>query len=256
MIARTRKWWEVHHGWFWTVVVCLGIVLGIVVAQVVQLRDRADLAEQALEEAQERSASRAEALDILRSDTRDLRDHVKRLGGRPQVPERDIIVEAPRGPEGPQGPQGRPPTSAEVRAAVTDWLEANPPEDGRPPTEAEIAAAVADWCSDDRCVGETGPQGERGPAGEMGPQGPVGETGPGPTDEQVAAAVADYCATSGCVGPRGPAGADGQDGADGEDGEPPLWWEWEWQAKGNRTYRCERTSTFDPAGPTYRCRRL
>jgi hypothetical protein len=85
---------------------------------------------------------------------------------------------------------GRPPSEAEVAAAVAQYLTANPPEPGRPPTAAEIAAAVETYFADNPPP--------RGPAGS------TGERGPGPTPEEIRAAVDAYLAEN--PPPRGPAG--------------------------------------------------
>lgn len=142
------------------------------------------------------------------------------------------------------------PSREQVRDAVENYLIANPPASGepgrpggagRPPTDAEIDAAVARFCQGGFCRGDRGVPGERGEPGEdgepgkdgesitgpEGPQGPPGETivgptGPGPTDAQVAAAVAAYCDAHGeCRGEQGPQGEPGADSTEpGPQGEP------------------------------------
>lgn len=66
----------------------------------------------------------------------------------------------------PPAGQGRPPTDAEMAAAVTDYL-ARHPVSGQPPTDAQIAAAVADYLA-----ANPPPAGAAGAAGTSGPPGP------------------------------------------------------------------------------------
>jgi hypothetical protein len=80
-----------------------------------------------------------------------------------------------QGEQGPAGPQGRPPTEAEILAAVEVVYQRNRPADGRTPSAGELAVLVADYL-----VANPPP---------AGPSGPQGETGPPPTAEQVRAAV-------------------------------------------------------------------
>ena len=87
------------------------------------------------------------------------------------------------------GEPGRPPTAAEIQAAVDAYLVEHPPACGRPPTPAEVAAAVAEYLI-------------------ANPPTP----GRPPTAEEISAAVAQYFADNPV--------RDGRDGKDGEDGEP------------------------------------
>jgi hypothetical protein len=79
------------------------------------------------------------------------------------------------GEQGRQGEPGRPPTEAEILAAVQIVYRNNPPKDGRPPTAEEIAAQVTAYL-----VANPPAKGEKGDTGEQGP---------GPTAEQILAAV-------------------------------------------------------------------
>lgn len=102
-------------------------------------------------------------------------------------------------------PGGRAPTASEVAAAVAEYLGANPPSPGREPTPTEIANAVADFCSAEACVG------------------PRGVPGPGPTDEQIANAIASYCAQSNnCQDPNDPDPVDDPDPDDPEIQDPEI----------------------------------
>ncbi len=119
------------------------------------------------------------------------------------------------GAKGDKGDVGPGPSPEQVRAAVVNYLTANPPAPGRPPTEQEIAGAVGAYCATrGGCRGDTGAQGAAG----VGQTGPTGAQGPGPSAEQVAAEVAAYCSAGACVGPMGPAG---QTGAPGQDAPRP-----------------------------------
>jgi len=115
-----------------------------------------------------------------------------------------------KGDPGPAGPPGRPPTTAEIAAAVTTYLQANPPPAGPrgpagPPgqaTEAAIKEAV-------EAIIAANPDRFRGPAGARGPIGPPGQA----TSEQITAAVIEYLkANPPPAGPRGPAGPPGPPG--------------------------------------------
>lgn len=90
--------------------------------------------------------------------------------------------------------KGRPPTAAEIQAAVSDYLEANPPApgaDGQGVTEEQVAAAVAAYL-------------EANPPAR-------GEDGTDASAEQIAAAVASYFQDHPEL--KGDPGQDGEDGA-------------------------------------------
>lgn len=117
-------------------------------------------------------------------------------------------------------------TDAQVRTAVTDYLEEHPPAPGRPATQAEVDAAVARYCDANACRGSDGAPGEAGSDGADGQNA---------TDDQVRVAVADFCNANdqcrpsqeqvntavalycqqnpgACVGPAGEQGAEGPPG--------------------------------------------
>jgi hypothetical protein len=102
----------------------------------------------------------------------------------------------------PPGEAGRPPTAAEVAAAVAQYLTANPPQPGRPPTASEVADAAATYFA-------TNPP----PQGDRGPRGQTGEPGRPPTAEEIRAAVDEYLAENppprGETGPAGPTCVEG-----------------------------------------------
>lgn len=282
-----RAWWRSNHVTWWLTIVVLSSVLGFVSVQVWDLTVEAARTQQLLDAARQQSQLRQEAINLLQNDLQAQREQIIDLGEEPATADRDFpdIIEGPQGEQGERGetgPRGRPPTMAEVRVAVSDYLRANPPADGRPPTDAEIAVAVVNYCAiGGRCVGPTGPQGERGeigpiglqgepgpqgpagepgtdgadgatgpqgppgPAGAAGPTGPQGEPGPGPTEAQIAAAISDYCAAAGCVGPQGP------QGEPGDDGMPPSGWKV--VDHRGKTSTCVRQDPFDAADPWYTC---
>ena len=146
--------------------------------------------------------------------SRTLAEQVRRLGGVPVVsppPQPAPAQSGTPGRPGATGAAGRPPTEAEVSAAVTAYLREHPPPRGRAPTMAEIITAVSGYLRQNPPpagpAGATGPQGEKGETGNTGPQGDRGEQGPPPSEEQVRAAVAAFFAshTLTCT-PEGPAG--------------------------------------------------
>jgi hypothetical protein len=155
--------------------------------------------------------ARGEVIDQLANQVKLL------CGDRPNcapVVERARDVPAPAvGERGQQGERGPGPTEEQVRAAVTAYLTANPPLPGRPPTDAEIDAAVSAFCATrNDCAGPAGAAGPRGEQGDsvVGPEGPRGPAGADATDAQVATAVEAFCAIrNGCIGPQGPIGSPG-----------------------------------------------
>ena len=145
---------------------------------------------------------------------RTLADQVRRLGGVPVVsppPQPTPARSGAQGRTGATGTPGRPPTQAEVSAAVAAYLRANPPPRGRAPTMAEIITAVSGYLTQNPPpagpAGAKGDEGDPGETGATGPQGDRGEQGPPPTDEQVRTAVAAFFAahTLTCT-PEEPAG--------------------------------------------------
>lgn len=214
---------------FWVGIVLMAVVLAWVVLVVTSLQSASD--------------ARQEAIEVLSEDVRALRDQVQATGEEPVAPDPEERVEelpdptlvGPIGPRGPEGPAGRPPTVEEIRAAVnvvlagnpsltrpqivaavTTYLQANPPPagpagepgaegpEGRPPTADEVSVAVATFCAEGAC---------QGPEGPAGGQGPVGPAGPGPTDAQIEAAINTFCGNDGsCEGAPGATGPTGPPG--------------------------------------------
>jgi hypothetical protein len=184
--------------WALVVLAVLAIVVGLVVGLLLLKSEQTKTGDD-LNDLREISKQQGNALA-------EANDRIIRLGGTP--------VKGPQGAPGAQGLQGvpgRPPTAAEVSAAVARYCAI----DGVcRPTAADVATAVARYCNNrGECRGPRGVKGDNGTdgtdggPGEPGPTGPAGPTGPPPTDEQVADAVADYCALhAGCQGPPGPAG--------------------------------------------------
>jgi hypothetical protein len=112
----------------------------------------------------------------------------------PVCQQAEQVAQTPVPPAAPvTGAPGRPPTGAEIQAAVDAYLLAHPPPAGRAPTAAEVAAAVASYLS-------------------ANPPTP----GRAPTAEEISAAVAQYFAANPV--------RDGRDGRDatGEPGRPPT----------------------------------
>ncbi|MDJ0323157.1 collagen-like protein [Cryobacterium sp. PH31-AA6] len=112
-------------------------------------------------------------------------------------------------------------------------------------------------------AGDIGPSGDQGPRGFTGDTGATGADGiKGVDGLPGAAGLAGISGTSGLngenstiPGPAGAAGADsavpGPTGPTGAAGEPP--WSWTYADPAGRDYTCARTTTFDPAAPTYEC---
>jgi hypothetical protein len=124
--------------------------------------------------------------------------------GRPPTPaEIQAAVAAELAANPP--PAGRPPTTAEITAVVASVLAANPPSPGRPPTAAEIEAVVAAWFAANPT-----------PPGEDGEDGRDGRT---PTPAEIQAAVAaELAANPPAAGPKGDPGVDGARGPEGDPG--------------------------------------
>lgn len=72
-----------------------------------------------------------------------------------------------------------PPSDDQVRGAVAAYLDDHPPAAGRPPTDAEVDAAVQRVCAAIGCRGE---------------DGRPGDAAAPPSDDQVRSAVAAWCA--------------------------------------------------------------
>lgn len=121
------------------------------------------------------------------------------------------------------------PSSAELTAAVADYLQANPPPPGRAPTSAEITAAVADYLNDNPPrPGRPPTSGEIAAAVQVyyqanpPPAGPQGDPGRAPTSGEIADAVAAYLRENpppkGDKGDRGERGEPGTNGTNGTNG--------------------------------------
>ncbi len=172
------------------------------------------------------NASIVAQYETLRGDYQGLYEETVQAGVEPSAPPpEDVPVPEPLtpmpepepGPSGATGPQGPGPTRAQVREAVEGMFATGEfdGEDGRPPTDAEIDAAVERYCAADTCDGEDGTDGVDGVDGVDGTNG---EPGPPPTTEQIGIALAAYCANQpggSCEGATGEDGSDGEDGTDG-----------------------------------------
>jgi hypothetical protein len=247
-----RRWIIVH----WTVVAVLAVGLGLVVAQVIQLRDDAAETEAALQRAREGSSARQEAIDELAVSTQTLREQLLELGEVPRVPDLDILA-GPRGEPGPRGLRG-PSGSAGLTVVGPPGPRGAPGADGEsivgpPGVDGETGAQGPS--GEDGADGARGPAGEPGEAGGAGARGPTGEAGP--QGERGPAGADGERGPAGEQGPPGPAGADseipgpaGPAGEAGADGAPPLAWTFRWA---NRTYTCVRADGFDSSEPRYTC---
>lgn len=164
----------------------------------------------------------AQDYQTLRSDYQSLYSDAIQAGAKPDAPApSDVPVVDPIAPlapaatpaPGPSGPAGPGPTREQVRAAVQEMFDTGEfdGEDGRPPTDAELDAAVERYCAEDTCDGEDGSDGAKGDVGDTGPQGP------GPTPDQIRIALEAYCAAQpggSCEGATGERGEKGDAGAD------------------------------------------
>ncbi|MFC5217346.1 collagen-like protein [Streptomyces coerulescens] len=151
---------------------------------VVIIWGRIDAESTARQDAVAEANLRGEAVSVLASDVRVLRQQVKAAGKTPAAPDparavddlparAEVPVPIP-GPAGPRGPQGEP---------------------GSPGADATGSP------------GASGAPGQPGADSTVpGPQGPQGAQGPPGADSTV-------------PGPSGPPGRDGRDGVDGEDGQ-------------------------------------
>jgi hypothetical protein len=125
------------------------------------------------------------------------------------------------------GAAGRPPTAAEISAAVEAYLLANPPAAGRAPTAAEVAAAAASYLTANppnpgraptvaEIVDAVGTYFATHPP-PTGDPGQDGKDGRPPTAGEIRAAVDEYLAEhpppAGEQGPQGPAGPVCPDGS-------------------------------------------
>ena len=124
----------------------------------------------------------------------------------------------PRGQVGPQGERGQvgPPGSASeeaISAAVTAFLEKNPPK-GAPGPQGPAGPPGASGQP-----GSIGPVGPIGPQGPAGPPGPAGAGGGSVSEGAIKEAVWQYMAKNpppaGPQGPPGPAGPEGPSGSGG-----------------------------------------
>lgn len=228
---------------YWVAVTLMCVVLAWVILVVTALQNSSD--------------ARQVAIETLTEDVRALRDQVEATGQEPVAPDPEERIDelpdptlvGPIGPEGPPGPRGRPPTVEEIRAAVNVVLTGNPSL-----TRPQIVAAVTTYLQ-----ANPPPAGPAGTPGEDGEDGPEGRP---PTADEVSVAVAAFCAGGACEGPEGPTGGQGPEGpvgpagsagapgADGEDGEPPTSWTF---TALDVTYTCTRDDDFDPDQPTYTC---
>lgn len=172
----------------WPVVV-LGVVvaLGLIGATIVDLRAELQKTKGALQQ--------------VSDDSRNLRTQVQGTGQTPVAPPPEVRLAASTPPT-----TASPPSEAQVRDAVTDYLDDHPPADGKTPSAADVQQAIIAYCALRGCVGAIGQPGAAGSAGAAGPPGPQGATGAqGPAGSQ---------------GPQGVPGPSGADGSQGPQGEP------------------------------------
>lgn len=179
-------------------------------------------------------------LDAAEKDREVLAEQVEDLGGIP-------LVSPSPGPQGERGepgesvtgPPGRPPTAAEISAAVSDYLARHPPARGRAPTTQEILTAVAGYLAENPpAAGPKGERGEPGPSGSPGPKGEPGESVTGPPGT---------AGKDGADGKDGQEGAAGPQGEKGEAGPPPSGWTFTYLGV---TYAC---SPVEPGSTQYSC---
>jgi hypothetical protein len=108
-----------------------------------------------------------------------LYDQLLAEGVQPDGVPPDVLTPdaGPRGPAGEIGPAGRPPTDAEVQAAVERFCAAVGGCQGRDGVDGAPGPAGANGVDGasgtDGAPGPAGPQGEQGPAGPQGPPGPA-----------------------------------------------------------------------------------
>jgi len=181
-VTRTER--ALARRWRPVAVLCWLVALS---GAVVIIWGRIDAEATARQDAVAEANLRGEAVSVLASDVRILRQQVKAAGKTPAAPDPSTAVddlparaEVPvpiPGPAGPRGPQGEP---------------------GRPGSDATGSPGAS---------GEPGQPGQPGADSTVpGPQGPQGPQGPPGADSTV-------------PGPSGPPGRDGRDGADGTDGQ-------------------------------------
>lgn len=186
---------------FAAVVLVTGVLVGLVATRLVAIDEEVD----------DNAARQAALFDAID----DLRFQIISEGEQPVAPAPErIVAEGPAGERGADGERGERGSRGERGA---DGADGEQGPSGRPPTDAEIGAAVTRYCAVNPCVGPPGP----GPSAEQvraavdgycATNGCAGEPGPGPSDEQVATAVANYCSSGACTGPAGPAGPQGPRG--------------------------------------------
>jgi hypothetical protein len=193
-----------------TVMLCVGVILGLVLHQVSTLSDRLDQS-QADRDALHRQLTEQQQASAA------LAKQVRKLGGTPvATPSAVPESTSTQGPEGPQGPPGPAPTVDQVEKAVELFCSSG--QCAKAPTLAQVRSAVAAYCSDGTCTGAAGKDGADSTV--PGPRGLAGPQGPGPSDDQIAKAVANYCAGGNCKGATGPTGPKGEKGDPGPAGPP------------------------------------
>lgn len=164
-------------------IVALAVILGWLMYSVRVQQDRVDVLAAALEDEQLAAEDRGE---------------------KPVAPSPSDLIDEPTydGPDGEDQAEGKPPSDAQVLAAIEAYFADHPVKDGEDPSPAEIAAAVANYLIEHPPErGETGPPPSAEQVAEAvatyltanpPPQGDKGEPGRPPSAEEIAAAVEAY----------------------------------------------------------------
>lgn len=159
------------------VMLCVGIILGLVLHQVSTLSDR-------LDQSQADRATLHRQLTVQQQASQALARQVRKLGGTPLVSPPVEVSEGPAGavgPVGPPGPQGVPGLPGAMG-----------------PRGRAGQAGVPGPTGPTGPAGEPGPRGEKGDAGPQGPAGPAGADGqPGKDGANGTVIPGDYLCPSG-----------------------------------------------------------
>lgn len=155
---------------------------------VVIIWGRIDAESTARQDAVAEANLRGEAVSVLASDVRVLRQQVKAAGKTPAAPDParavddlparaqvPVPIPGPAGPRGPQGEPGRPGTDA-------TGSPGQPGASGQPGADSTVPGPQgppgATVTGPPGAQGERGEQGVPGERGEQGPAGPAGPAGP------------------------------------------------------------------------------
>lgn len=176
-----------------------------------------------LDKSQEKNVALSDKQEEAAVAAKQLSDQVEALGAKPVVDTDNL-----KSIQGLPGINGRPPTFAEISAAVQAYCSTGRC-DGRSPSVTQVAQAVASFCNArGQCKGSKGDAGEAGTNGTNGvdgtngadgKDGSPGAQGPGPSDDQIQSAVETYCTNAPCAkGDKGDKGDTGETGATGPPG--------------------------------------